>query len=121
MEEQPEFELKSIACHIKAWRWEDGVELLAFSKVKKTLVGALLTRPELRALFRYLANLLLPSVTQGPLSSFQSRPCSGTGVWLTNGGKYVGTLGKCYTPEGARALAACLLAAADEAEKNDAR
>lgn len=75
-----------------------------------------LNSTESRALHRYLSGLVLPTVEREGQASFCSRPCSGTWVGLTNERRFVGTLGKFFTPEGARALAACLLAAADEAE-----
>jgi hypothetical protein len=72
------------------------------------------------ALHRYLGGFVLPKVERFPVGSrtdaagFTGRPWVDIAVYRTTNRVHVGE--KVLTPKGARALAACLQAAADEAE-----
>lgn len=120
------------------FRWHQGPDLLRVKFLddeNDELCGDTLDPNQTRALFRYLGDLVLPKVERvecrlpcGPPKSSETLEPSGTVAaiaFCTNiaSGSMAHAVGaqvlaedRLWCPAAARALAACLLAAADEAE-----
>lgn len=119
------FELKTHSANVAAYQAEQAPYLLQlYSAQWPGDTSSLLTAKETSSLFRYIAGLVLPKVEREPKGS----PRAHMPWWTADGLRVHAVVGAHggrgievedhddLTPTQARALAACLLAAADEAE-----
>jgi hypothetical protein len=138
----PQYDYRAYACRCGAWHVGRDVrkareekvmsveDKTARDQVEAFVLGTRLNTAETRELHRYLGGLVLPKVERFELHGLDSQglpfpayrhdileDCQVLGAGADSPGIVIDDNNdECFTPTQARALAACLLAAADEAE-----